>query len=167
MKKEIETYDAYQETFTKLKEPGLLLMAGVDYSNPMTIGWAVIGRIWRKPILQVLVRPSQFTFHLMEEYNNFTVNVPTDDMNKIVGICGTKSGRDINKIKECNLTLEKGIKVDVPSIKECHIHYECRTVHKNIVLPAQIDSAIKNNYYSEDDYHTIYFGEIVGVFKIK
>ena len=134
-KKEIGAFDALQETLRRLENPGALLMTGKEKPNPMTIGWGNIGIIWGKPIFVVLVRPSRFTHGLMESWPEFTVNIPSAEMEKIVTFCGTKSGRGVDKVAECDLTLEPGHKIKVPSIAECPIHYECRTVHKNDVIP--------------------------------
>ena len=61
----------------------------------------------------------------------------------------------------------KGKKVMVPVIKECKLHYECKVVHKLELKPDLVPADIKKTYYSgraENDYHTLYFGEIVAIY---
>ena len=164
MRNKIGVFDAISETIKQLNECGLLLVSGKQ-GNPMAIGWGTIGIIWAKPVFIVLVRPSRYTFKLIEKCNEFSVNVPTENLKDQVMICGSKSGRDIDKIKECNFTLEKGHIISVPFIKECPIHYECRTIHKNKVLNEKLTNEIVKEYYPAVDFHTIYYGEIVGVYK--
>jgi flavin reductase (DIM6/NTAB) family NADH-FMN oxidoreductase RutF len=164
-KKEIDVFDAFQETLRRLDSPGALLVAGREKPNLMAIGWGSIGIIWGKPIFVVLVRPSRFTHGLMESWPEFTVNIPSPDMDKTVDFCGSKSGRDVDKVAMCGLTLEPGHKIEVPSIAECPIHYECRTVHKNNVIPAELPSGITSEFYPCGDFHTVYFGEILGVYR--
>jgi flavin reductase (DIM6/NTAB) family NADH-FMN oxidoreductase RutF len=112
----------------------------------------------------VLVRPSRYTYQCLEATNDFTVNVPTQEMAEIVSFCGTVSGRDHDKFAEKNLTAAPGRKVKSPTIAECVIHYECQVVHKNDVIPAQLDRAIQVGAYPAGDYHRLYYGEIVAVY---
>jgi flavin reductase (DIM6/NTAB) family NADH-FMN oxidoreductase RutF len=158
--------DYMVETKRKLEEPGLLLVSTnkEGKSNVMTIGWGLIGIFWGKPVFLVAVRPSRYTFSFIEESNEFTVNVPNDYMDDIVEYCGTVSGRRHDKFKECKLTLKKGRKVNVPVIKECKIHYECKVIHKVKVIPDLIPTDVKSVYYPRNDYHTLYFGEILDVY---
>ncbi len=44
--------------------------------NVMTIGWLEIGIVWGRPIITVLVRPSRYTFSLLEKNPFFVVSVP-------------------------------------------------------------------------------------------
>jgi len=166
-KKEIATFEELQETLNRLNNPGALLVAGKEKSNPMTIGWGSVGIIWGRPIFAVLVRPSRFTHGLMESWPEFTVNIPSLEMDKIVNFCGTKSGRDVDKIAECKLTLEPGHKIEIPSLAECPIHYECRIVHKNNVILSELINEITSEFYPSGDFHTVYFGEILGVYRNK
>jgi len=165
LKRQIGTFDVLQETLRILENPGALLVAGKEKPNPMTIGWGTVGIIWGKPIFIVLVRPSRYTHSLMENWPEFTVNIPSPDLDKVVNFCGTRSGRNMDKVAKCRLTLEPGHKVSVPSIAECPIHYECRTVHKNNVIPAELDRGIVSDCYPTGDFHTLYYGEILGVYR--
>ena len=162
-KTEIKYTDYLKETLDKLRGMGLLLVsAGPDGKpNAMTIGWATIGVIWGKPIFTVLVRPSRYTFGLMENADSFTVNVPSADMRDVLAFCGSKSGRDYDKFAEKNLTAVAGKKVKSPIIEECVINYECRIVHKNNVLPDKLSEEIVSSAYKSGDFHTIYYGEIL------
>jgi len=71
----------------------------------MTIGWATIGHVWRKSIIMVAARLSRHTFSIIETAEDFTVSIPSSDMKKEIMFCGTKSGRDYNKFKECNFKI--------------------------------------------------------------
>ncbi|TET93780.1 flavin reductase family protein, partial [Candidatus Aerophobetes bacterium] len=65
-----------KETFEMMNEVGLLLASGdMDKSNVMAIGWGTAGIIWGKPVFIVLVRPSRYTYGLIEKIGQFTVNV--------------------------------------------------------------------------------------------
>ncbi|MFH1727040.1 MAG: flavin reductase family protein [Pseudomonadota bacterium] len=157
-------YDYFDKFCCALNKGGLFLVVNDPDGkpNPMTIGWATIGTIWYKPIMTVLVRPSRHTFSLIEKNENFTVCVPGEDkLNEELAFCGTKSGRDFDKVKECNFEMEKGRLENTSIIKGCQIFYECKTVHKNDVLKPELESNIISKYYPEGDFHRIYYGEIV------
>ena len=164
-RKRIENFEAAQETFERLRSPGALLIAGAGKINVMTIGWGTIGIVWSRPVFIVLVRPSRHTHSFLEEHDEFTVCIPTPEMKEKVTLCGTKSGRDVDKIKECGFAMEKGELVNVPFIAQCPIHYECRVLQRNQVLPEELDPEVTDEYYSNGDYHTVYYGEILGAFK--
>jgi len=158
--------DYLKETNNMLGHGGLLL-ASVDAPgnpNAMAIGWGAVGIIWGKPIFVVLVRPSRYTYDLIEITNDFTVNVPTPKLADEVLYFGTVSGRDQDKFKAKGLTTIPSKKVKSPIIEECPIHYECRVVHKNDVIPGELAEEIHNSAYPQGNYHRIYFGEILAVY---
>ncbi|HOT74851.1 MAG TPA: flavin reductase family protein [Candidatus Wallbacteria bacterium] len=165
MLKEIGIFEEYGSLINALRGRGALLITGVEKPNPMTIGWATLGVIWGKPVMTVLVRPSRHSFFLINSHEEFVVAVPPADMAKQLAFCGTRSGRDHDKFVECSFTKESGVKVKVPHIIECPIHYECRIIHKNNVEANRLDPAIPMQYYPNGDFHTIYYGEVLGVFK--
>ncbi|MAG13447.1 MAG: flavin reductase [Spirochaetales bacterium] len=164
MRKKIGTYDAMRETLDRLGKEGLLLATGKQ-ANPMTIGWGTIGRIWGRRVFIVLVRPTRYSFSLLEALPEFSVNVPTDDLRKTVAFCGSKSGRDVDKISEYNLGLIPGESISVPTIQECSIQYECKVIHKSNVINGDLDPAIVAGSYAGGDFHRVYYGEILNVYQ--
>ncbi|WP_315118180.1 flavin reductase family protein [uncultured Clostridium sp.] len=133
-----------------------------DKVNTMTIGWANIGYQWKKPILTVLVRKSRYSYELIENTEEFTVSMPLNvDLKKELTICGSKSGRDIDKFKECNLVLEEGKKTTTPIIGNCDMHFECKIVYKQEMEPSLLCDEIKDGAYKNGDYHVLYYGEIL------
>ncbi len=164
MRKQVELSEVLQETLDNLDGKGILLVAG-DPPNPMTIGWGTVGLIWNKQIMTVMVRPVRHTFSLMESAKDFSVCILPEEYHKELNLCGTQSGRDINKLEVCKLNIEKCSKVDSFFISESMIHYECRMVHKHFLDPATLDPAITKRFYPKKDFHRIYYGEIVGIFR--
>jgi len=160
-------FDEYViETLAKLEDPGCLLVGAKknDTCNVMTIGWGFVGVFWRMHVFMVAVRHSRFTHEFIQDTGEFTVNVPGEGLEKVVSYCGEVSGREHDKLEECKLTLAKGKKVNVPVIKECKIHYECKVVYKLEVKPAEIPDDVKRVFYPKKDYHTLYFGKILAVY---
>lgn len=141
--------------------------------NTMAIGWGNIGYEWGRPIFTVLVRESRYTHELLENAEDFTVSIPLDDeMNKALGFCGSKSGRDLDKFKECNLAPIESKEVKSPAIDGCEMIYECKIVFKHHMDLELLDDDIKskwykesnNKWYTQNDCHTIYYGEIVNCY---
>jgi flavin reductase (DIM6/NTAB) family NADH-FMN oxidoreductase RutF len=161
---------AYDEYFSQVVEilgsTGLLLAAGEPSkpTNAMTIGWGNLGVVWGRKIWVVLVRPSRFTYKLIEEAGDFTVNVPSKDLAGAVAYCGSHSGRDEDKLAKLGLSVAEGQKVSSGVVNECPINYECRVMGKSDIVPGMLDGAVKDEYYGDGDYHRVYFGEIVACY---
>lgn len=166
MKKEINVWDYAGQIMEDIGKGALLTTCADGKVNTMTIGWGTIGVIWGKPVFQVLVRESRHTKNLLDQTGEFTVNAMMGgDVKNILAVCGTKSGRDMDKIKELGLTLEPGKTVAVPAIRELPLTVECRVIYKQQQDPAAIDPALYQRYYAPDtknagDHHTVYYGEI-------
>jgi len=145
---------------------GALLVANDRDGKPnvMTIGWATWGIIWSRPVFTALVRPSRYTHQFMEQADSFTVNLPPPEMADAATFCGTVSGRDVDKLKEKNLTATHGKRVTACYIEECVAHLECRILFKNQVTPDLLAGDIVAGFYPHGDFHTIYYGEIVGCY---
>jgi flavin reductase (DIM6/NTAB) family NADH-FMN oxidoreductase RutF len=157
-------YQAVAPTVMKRIEDGAFLVAQAgDRINVMTIGWAMFGYVWRKPIMMVAVRNSRFTFDIIEEADSFTVTVPTGDMDKEINFCGTKSGRDVDKFGECSLSTTKALTVGSPILDIPGYHYECRIMYKSAMDPRFVSKDLER-LYPMKDYHTLYFGEIVSCY---
>jgi len=86
-----------EKAMNQIEQGAFLTVRAGEALNTMTIGWATIGYVWRKPVFTVLVRDSRHTFGIIEKAVDFTVSVPTTDMQDAIMFCGTKSGRDYDK----------------------------------------------------------------------
>lgn len=163
MRKQADVFDLFKETTDKLGGNGAILMAG-DPPNPMTIGWGTLGIIWGIPVFQVYVRPTRHTFSLMEKSEDFSVSFLSESYNQALNICGTRSGRDTDKLALCGFRPVDGNLIRTPFIGESLFHYECRIVHKHRLDPEALDGRIIKRYYPKRDFHMVYYGEILGLF---
>lgn len=174
MKRKVNIWD-YAGKIMEAMDPGVLITTKAGGKvNTMTIGWGMIGTQWRKNIFIAYVRESRHTKKMLDENMEFTVNVPLDVTDKhILAICGTKSGRDMDKIGELGLTLEEPNTISVPGIKELPLTLECRVVYAQDQDPAAIPADVQKRYYpafypdGRSDYHTIYYGEILDAYIIE
>lgn len=178
MKKEINVFD-YSSEIIKAVNGGVLLTTKADDKvNSMTISWGTLGIEWGKLIFTVFVRENRFTKQQLEKNPEFTINIPIGEFNKkILGVCGTKSGHETDKIKELDLSLESPNVISVPGIKELPLTLECRVIYKQKQDEKEVTEENKNKFYPQDvdssfhgsnrDYHTAYYGEIVSAYIIE
>ena len=154
-----------EDSISKIKEGAFLTVKSAQGLNTMIIGWATFGIVWKKPIMMVAVRLGRHTFGIMEAAKDFTVTVPAGGMEKEIAFCGSKSGRDVDKFKECNLETTDSRQVASPIIKTRGRHYECKIVYKSAMDPSHLDKGYDTSLYPRKDYHTLYFGEIVACYE--
>ena len=99
------TPDVFSDFVTK----NALLTAGDKPGcNTMTVGWGQLGSIWNVPVCTVYVRPERYTYAFMEKRGYFTVSIIPSDRRDIARICGSKSGREVDKAAQCGLTVAYG-----------------------------------------------------------
>lgn len=151
---------------TQISKGAFLTVKAGDELNTMTIGWALIGVIWMKPVLMVAVRNSRHTFSIMEKASDFSVSLPLgDDMKEGLMFCGTKSGKNVDKFRECGLIPLASQKIISPVMKAKGIHLECRICYKTPMNPSLLDPDLEKLYPAKD-YHTLYFGEIMACYEM-
>jgi flavin reductase (DIM6/NTAB) family NADH-FMN oxidoreductase RutF len=164
MAKVLVPYTEYfAQTIQRMDEEGLLLVTTSTDGKPnvMTIGWGTIGSIWARPIFVVLVRPSRHSYSLLEQVSDFTVNVLPRELAKAAGICGSVSGQEHDKFQEAQLTPIPSREIRSPILRECVVHYECRTVERVDIAPDALVQSLREQFYKKGDFHRLYFGEIV------
>ncbi len=103
-----------------------------------------------------------------------TVQERTPEISKVIGYIGSRSGRDINKLADCNLTLIKGIEVNSPAIKEIPLTLECKIIYQQEQEINNIPHELKEQFNPQNidsdapmankDFHTVYCGEIVNAY---
>ena len=154
------TLSNMEKTMTKLKNGAFLSARSGTKINTMTISWGYVGIMWNKPYFMVMVRPHRYTNELLSDGEDFTVSIPFgSDLNKELGICGTKSGRDIDKSEIVEFIPSKAIKS--PVVKGCDMYYECKIRYRQLMDGDKFPEDIKSENYPLKDYHYMYFGEII------
>ena len=168
MKEKINITD-YANLITKALPKGILLNTNGDKFNAMVIGWGHIGRIWEFPVFVAYVRKNRFTREMLDSDPEFTVNVPVNGFDKkAFSICGTKSGRNTDKIKEAGLTPVPSDAVSVPAIKEFPLTLECRVIYREEQTASRLPESVRRKFYSiENDDHISCYGEIVSAYLIE
>ena len=171
-KKEINPFDYAGEILKALPRGILITSEAEDCVNAMTIGWGTLGIEWGTKIFTAYVRESRFTRELLDRTGEFTICVPygenknSQQVTKALGICGSKSGRDTDKFAESKLTLVDAEEVRSPAIKEFPLTLECRVVFQEVQQIKKISSKFAK-FYSKDDPHIAYYGEILKAYIIE
>lgn len=105
--------------------PVMVSCGDMTDSNILTVAWT--GIVCTDPAMTYIsVRKERFSYDIIKEKKEFVINLASSNMAKIVDFCGVKSGKNIDKFSECNLTKQKATKVSSPMISECPINIECR-----------------------------------------
>lgn len=178
MKREIEIWDYASHIMKAVKGGVLLTTKADDKVNTMTISWGMLGIEWNKPVFVTFVRENRFTRQIIEKNPEFTVNIPYGEYNKdILNLCGTKTGRDTDKIAEAGLTLEESEKISVPGIRQLPLTLECKVVYKQLQDKNAITEKNNKIFYPQDvdssasganrDYHVAYYGQILSAYIIE
>lgn len=174
MKKKIKVFDHAEEILKALKK-GIYMTTKADGKvNTMVISWGALGIEWAKPMFTAYVREHRYTKQMLDKNPEFTINIPMGKYDKnIFKVAGTQSGKDIDKIKELGLTLVESENLSVPAIKEFPLTLECKVVYvqeqdKNAIIeknqkfyPQDVDGSYHD---ANQDYHTVYMGEIVDAY---
>ena len=167
IKKCLEYNENLEKNMEILSKGAFLTTKTGSKINSMTISWGAIGFMWGKPIFMVMVRPQRYTYGIIEKTNEFTVTIPYKKMSKELAFLGSKSGKDMNKLSELNLSTVDSEKINTPVLEIEGMHFECKVVYKTTMSAENLNETINKDKYPLEDYHTLYFGEIVSSYTIK
>jgi flavin reductase (DIM6/NTAB) family NADH-FMN oxidoreductase RutF len=141
-----------------------VLTAGdMEKFNSMTVAWGSVGGIWEMPFVQVVVRPTRYTFGFMNEGEGFTLCSFPRKYRKDVALLGSRSGRDGDKIALTRLTPVRSEAVAAPCFKEADLVFECRKIYWQDLDDRNFLSAKIAANYPQMDYHRVFFGEILRI----
>ncbi len=172
MREKINPFD-YAEQLTKALPQGILLNTLGEKFNSMVIGWGHLGVIWGLPTVTVYVRQSRYTKPQLDAAREFTISAPlTGKLTpEVFRICGTLSGRDVDKEKAAGLTLVPPEVIRTPGILEYPLTLECRVLYQQDQSLAGLPETVRQRYYTrgsdDGDFHTAYIGEIAGAYIIR
>ena len=102
--KSIAIKDLSENFFEVIGKEWMLVTAGSkEHFNTMTASWGGIGWLWNKPVVFVFIRSERYTYEFMEENEYFTLSFLGKENRSIYNLCGSKSGREVDKVKETGL----------------------------------------------------------------
>ena len=149
--------------FAMIGDQWMLITAGSgECCNTMTASWGGLGVLWQAPVATCYVRPQRYTKEFLDREEYFTLTFFSEEWRKALALCGSKSGRDVDKVKECGFTV-KTAACGAPYFEQAELVLVCRKRFVQDFDTANIPEDVKAAQYPNQDYHTMYIGEIVEV----
>lgn len=160
---EIDIRDVKKNLTKAISDEWMLISAGDEHkSNMMTASWGLTGELWFRDVAVCFIRPQRYTLEFVEKNDTFALSFFGTGEKQALSLCGSKSGREVDKIKETGLT---------PVYSDGTVYYNeaklaliCKKIAVSEVTPESIlDKTVLDRCYPEKDYHKIFIGEIVKV----
>lgn len=157
----IKPEEIEDNVFKLIGDEWMLVTAGNKESfNMMTASWGGLGVLWNKNVCFIFIRPTRYTYGFIEKSNTYTLSFFDQKYKHVLNLCGTKSGRDCDKVKETGISPAE-TKSGSIYFKEARLVIECRKIYYQDLEPAHfLDPGIATNYPGKD-YHRMYVGEII------
>ena len=158
--KQIEIKEFSENPFKLIGSDWMLITAKKgDKTNMMTASWGGVGILWNKPVATIYVRPQRYTKEFIDNEEYFSLCVLPEEYRQILNYCGTKSGRDEDKIAETKLTIDESEKA--PIFKESRLVLICKKLYaQDLTEQSFIDKSLVEKNYQAKDFHTMYIAEI-------
>lgn len=152
--------------FQRIGEQWMLITAGDQNAcNTMTASWGGLGVLWNQPVATIYVRPQRYTKKFVDTEKYFSLTFFGEEYRRELALCGSKSGRDIDKVKECNFTVEYGFG-GTPYFAQAELVLICEKQYSDWIKPECFhDQETNERCYPEKDWHEFYIGKIVEVLK--
>ena len=163
----VDPKDLTDNMIKKIGDEWMLISArkpSTDEYNMMTASWGNVGFLWKKPVFTCYVRPQRYTFEFTENTDVITLNFFGENCREALSFCGSKSGRDHDKAKECGLTPKLDIDGAV-YFNEAELVIVGRKLYADWLRDeAFTDRSIVPECYKAGDFHKMYICEMTGVF---
>ncbi len=148
-------------TFQLIGRQWMLVTAGrPDDFNTMTASWGGFGHLWNRDICWCVIRPQRFTYQYAEKYDYFTLTFFDEEHRDKLRLCGTKSGRDVDKMAATGLA-PLATAHEAVYFEQARLVIECRKIYYQDLAPSNFLDPRIHDEYPEKDYHRMYLGEVV------
>lgn len=142
----------------------LVTAGGMDDFNTMTISWGGMGTIWNLPVATVYVKPVRYTHGFLDKNEYFTLSFFGREYKKALGLLGSKSGRDCDKVALSGLT-PRAVSDSCVGFCEAEVTIVCRKLLAQDLDIKAIPGFAVSTYYETEAPHTMYIGEIVSIMR--
>lgn len=158
-----DVHELQQNVFTEIGKNWMLISAenAEGKVNTMTASWGAMGVLWGKEAVTVYIRQSRYTKEFVDAQEYFTVSL-FDGHKKELGVLGSVSGRDRDKIAEVGFTVEKV--EGQPAFTQSKCVLICKKMYSADIPLESMSADVREKWYGDGDYHTMYIGEIVGCY---
>ena len=127
-------------------------------ANAMTASWGAMGVLWNKNICICFVRPQRHTYGLLENEKEFSIAFMGEEHRDALKLCGKESGRAVDKLAKCGLSVSR--EAGVPVVEQAEVALVCRKLYEDDLKEGCfLDASLLSNY-EKGDYHRFYVCEI-------
>ncbi len=159
----IDPKELTKNPFEMIGDQWMLVTAGTpEDCNTMTASWGGVGIMWGKPSVTCYIRPQRHTKTYLDREDCFTLCFFKEEYRPQLGLCGSKSGRDVNKVEACGFTVCSA-ECGAPYFAEAELVLVCKKKYAQPMDAAWLTDGdeIDKKWYPVNDWHTMYIGEIV------
>ena len=161
MFQKVDPKDLKDNVFSLIGDQWMLITAGTEERcNTMTASWGGLGVLWGAPAATCYIRPQRYTKEFVDREEYFTLSFFDESYRKALSLCGSKSGREVDKVKECGFTV-RAAACGALYFEQARLVLVCRKRFVQEMDPGRIPQDVKEKWYPQRDYHTMYIGEIV------
>lgn len=161
MLKKVDVKNLKDNVFSLIGDEWMLITAGtVERCNTMTASWGGLGVLWGAPCATIYIRPQRYTKEFIDGEEYFTLSFFGPEYKKELALCGAKSGRELDKIKECGFAVTCG-EGGAPYFEQARLVLVCKKRYAQEMDPDAMPRDVKEKWYPQQDYHTMYIGQIV------
>ncbi len=160
------------DIFSQFDKKWALLTAGdTEKFNAMTISWGGMGTLWGKPVVTVYVKPVRYTYGFMNDSEYFTVSFYPEEYKKALGIMGSQSGRDTDKVADAGLS---PIALTAPgedgdeqtlgiTFEEAETTLLCKKLYAQDLDITAVPEFAFDKFYVEEAPHRMFIGEVISI----
>ena len=148
--------------FTKIGKEWALISAGdKNKCNTMTVSWGGVCVLWGKNVVYIFIRDSRYTKEFIDNGEFFSMSFFNEKYRDALSYCGKESGRNVDdKFKGAGLT--PAFRHNIPYPDEANLVLLCRKMAAvPITEDTFVDPQIMPKWYSDNDMHVMYVGEII------
>ena len=161
MLRKMDVKDLKDNAFSLIGDEWMLITAGTaEHCNTMTASWGGLGILWGEPSATVYIRPQRYTKEFVDGQEYFTLCFFGPEYKKELALCGSKSGREVDKLKACGFTVACG-QGGAPYLEQARLVLVCRKRYAQPMDANAMPEDVKEKWYPDRDYHTMYIGQIV------
>ena len=163
--KRITPTEITENLFSAIQDDWMLITAKNKEGriNTMTASWGGFGILWGRPVCFCVIRPQRYTYGFVEEAERLTLSFLRDGYRHALTLCGTKSGRDGDKIAEAGLT---PVSEDdyVTFAEACLVVCGKKLYVSDLEESKFLDPSLVESKYPNRDFHRVYICEIEAVY---
>lgn len=139
----------------------LVTAGNMESYNTMTIAWGGFGTLWSKPVATVYVKPCRYTHSFIDSNDYFTVSFFDSEHRKALGVLGSESGRDGDKVAKVGFTpVPAGESV---TFEQAKVTVLCKKIYRQDLDTAFMPREAVDRYYLEEEPHTMFIGEVIEI----